>query len=367
MAKKKLFYGSVSDATIYANGNNGFIRVRFNVSSGATTLTNVTDHATQYVLKFADVLVGQQLTAAGSFPSGTTITAVDTSAQTIEVSDAALTSETNEQARISPPKGQYFISSGSITTPTNVSFNITQVTGSEDSDYDEGENKYGVLLLQASTSSLGSTISGDLAQYEISRVKGRHGSTAFSAYITSSTSGILSEEPGKAAVSTATDFVLIELSYSSSLGPIFNQTVAGNASGGFELGAYQTALQEYYDDLRVGIYHSSSLVEGNADFINFTGSAVKSITTETIGNQKGVLIKIEGGDSDTFPYTGSAEITGSLGITGSFQIESGSTKPLTVNADGTVQLFAHENSYNPTPLLGGIYFTSQSVFLGLED
>ena len=365
MAKEKLYYGSISNATMYANGSNSFIRVRFDCSAGSTTLTNVTNVSGYFGL--SDIIPGQTLVASSNYPSGTIITSVDTVGATIEVEDTPDAAGTNRLGRVSPPKGQYFINSGSITNPTNVSLVTNDITGSEDSNYLEGENKFGVLLLQASTSSLSSTISGDLAQYEISRVVDRQNSTSFTFYITSSTSGILSEEPGKSVASGLTDFALIELSYSSSLGPIFNQTVAGTPAGGYDFGAYQIALQEYYDDLRVGVYHSGSQVIGNADFINFTGSAVKSITTETIGNQNGVLIKIEGGDSDTFPYTGSAQITGSLGITGSFEIESGSTKPFTVNADGTVQLFAHENSYNPTPLLGGIYFTSQSVFLGLED
>ena len=368
MAKEKLFYGSISDATVYANGNNGFIRVRFNAGVGDTTLTNCTDQSGYFGLSYA--LVGQQIAIGGSTLSGgassAIITAVDVAGQTIDIDTSIAVARSNYLARISPPKGQYFIT-GSVTSPTNVDFSVNNITGSDDTNFDTSQNKYGVLLLQASTSSLGSAISGDIAQYEISQVRTRPNSLEFSAYVTSSTVGILSEEPGKAATSGLTDFALVELSYSSSIGPIFNQTVAGTPAGGYEFGAYQIALQEYFDDLRVGIFHSSSLIEGNADFINFTGSAVKSIVTESINGQNGVLITIEGGDTDIFPYTGSAQITGSLGITGSFEIESGSTKPFKVNADGVVQLFAHENSYNPTPVLGGIYFTSESVFLGLED
>ena len=366
MAKDKLFYGSISNATMYANGANNFIRIRFDVLDSDTTLTNIVDVSGYFGLD--KVIPGQELVASGNFPSGTTVVSVDVDGRTIEVSDAPDAAGSNRLARISPPKGQYFFNSGSLTRPTNNTTTTNDITGSEDTLFQNSDNKFGVLLLQASTSSLSSAISGDLAQYEISRVIDRQNTTTLSFYITGSSTGILSEEPDKAAASGITDFAIFELSYSSSLAPIFNQTVAGTPSGGYEIGAYQVALQEYFDDLRPGIYHSSSLVEGNADFINFTGSSVTSIITQSLNGQNGVLVKIEGGgDSEPFPYTGSAEITGSLGITGSFQVESGSTKPLTVNADGTVQLFAHENSYNPTPLLGGIYFTSQSVFFGLED
>ena len=370
MAKEKLFYGSVSNATIYANGTNGFIRVRFDANVGDTTLSNVVDFSSAY-FNISHVIPGQQIAIGGSTLSGgassAIITAVDVVGQTIDIDTSIAVARSNYTARISPPKGQYFINSGSITNPTNVVFTTDNITGSEDSNYQEGSNKFGVLLLQASTSSLSSTINGDIAQYEISRIIDRQGASLFSGYITSSANGILSEEPGKSAVSTATDFALIELSYSSSLGPIWDRSSGGTVQGGVDLASYQIALQEYYDDLRVGVYHSSSLIEGNADFINFTGSAVKSITTSSLNGQNGVLIELEGGGGDTFPYTGSAQITGSLGLTGSFQVESGSTKPFKVNADGTVQLFAHDNSYNPTAVLGGIYFTSASVYFGLEE
>lgn len=372
MAKEKLYYGSVSNATIYANGTNSFIRVRFDANIGDTTLSNVVQFSEAYY-NMDHIVVGQHISIGGSTLSGgassAIITGFDIVAQTIDIDTSIAIARSNYTARISPPKGQYFIKEASISNPSNVVFNTNEITGSEDTEYQEGKNKFGVLLLQASTSSLASTISGDITQYEISKITDRPGASSFSGYITSSGYGILSEEPGKAAVSTQTSFAIIELSYSSSLGPIFNQTVAGTPAGGFEVAAYQIALNEYYDDIRPGVFHSGSLVEGNADFFNFTGSAITSITTESINGQNGVLIKIEGGgeSSDTFPYTGSAEITGSLGLTGSFQVESGSTKPFTINENGTVQLFSHEDSYNPTAVLGGIYFTSQSVFFGLEE
>ena len=370
MAKSKLYYGSISNATMYANGTNGFIRVRFTADVGDTTLSNCEDVAGYFGL--SEIIPGQQIAIGGSTLSGgaasATITAVDVVGQSIDIDTSIAIARSGYTSRISPPKGQYFFNSGSITNPSNVTLVTNDITGSEDTNYNEGENKFGILLLQANTSSLSSTIDGDLAQYEISRIIDRQNTTTFSFYVTSSATGILSEEPGKAAASGLTSFALLELSYSSSLGTIFNQSIAGTPAGGYEFGAYQVALQEYYDDLRVGIYHSSSLVEGNADFINFTGSAVKSITTASINGQNGVLIELEGGGGgDTFPYTGSALITGSLGITGSFEMHSGSTKPFKINEDGTVQLFSHENSYNPTAVLGGIYFTSQSVYFGLEE
>ena len=87
--------------------------------------------------------------------------------------------------------------------------------------------------------------------------------------------------------------------------------------------------------------------------------------------------------SNAFPFTGSAEITGSLTVTGSsefiipvggvndnFIIASGSgasqERVLNVTSEGVVQFFAQDNAYTPTAVLGGIYFTSASAFIGVE-
>ena len=53
-----------------------------------------------------------------------------------------------------------------------------------------------------------------------------------------------------------------------------------------------------------------------------------------------------------------------------FIIASGSgasqERVLNVTSEGVVQFFAQDNSYTPTAVLGGIYFTSASAFIGVE-
>jgi len=383
MAKNRpLFYGrlSVSNTSLFhRNGTNAFIRVTYDCTTSSKTLTNVTNVGGAYH-GIQEAMVGQQLVTTTQFPSGTTITAIDTVANTIEVEDFPAADGSGRLGRISPPKGQYYVESGSIVRPQEgyqvSDFDLRyDFTGSHDDEFDtENGRKVALLLIQSYTSSTADQIDGDFAIYEVTRVLDRLGSSDASFYISSSVNGMLAEEHNKAPWQF-NNTVFYELSVSSSLPPILDgRTLTSFPAGGFEFAGYNAALQEYYDDIRPGIFHSSSLVEGNADFLNFTGSAIKSITTESINGQNGVLIEIEGGGGDdTFPYTGSAEITGSLAVTGSaivtgsFEVETNTTSSFTVNADGQVQLFAHENSYNPTPLLGGIYFTSQSVFLGLED
>ncbi len=112
---RQLFYGKLSNASPIGNGSNSYIRVRFDATTASTTLTNVTDVSGYLNIDF--VRVGQELVESSAFPTGTIITAVDTVANTITVTDLPLTNETQGLARISPAHGDYFILSPSIFDP----------------------------------------------------------------------------------------------------------------------------------------------------------------------------------------------------------------------------------------------------------
>lgn len=383
MAQDRLFYGAIDTATIFANGSNSFIRIRFDADTTSTTLTNVVNVSGYFGL--ANIIPGQQLVASGQFPSGTTIISVDVGASEITVSDNPDANGTNRLGRVSPPKGQYFINSGSLTVPQNNPLNVFDITGSEDTQYNSSDNKFGVLLQQASTSSLSSAISGEFAQYEISRVVDRQNTLEASFYITSSANGILAEESDKAATSGITSFAIVELSYSSSLAPIFNQTVAGTPAGGYEVGAYQIAVQEFLDDLELDILYTGSYAKGNTQFINFTGSGIQDIVvTESFG-KTGVNVFVQGGGGggadddwyigDTF-LTASKDvrITGSLLVTHTasnldfFVVNSGSYDAFKINSEGITQFFAYADAPEPwaTANYGGLYFQSSSVWAALD-
>ena len=383
MAQDRLFYGAIDTATIFANGSNSFIRIRFDADTTSTTLTNVVNVSGYFGL--ANIIPGQQLVASGQFPSGTTIISVDVGASEITVSDNPDANGTNRLGRVSPPKGQYFINSGSLTVPINNPLNVFDITGSEDTQYNSSDNKFGVLLQQASTSSLSSAISGEFAQYEISRVVDRQNTLEASFYITSSANGILAEESDKAATSGITSFAIVELSYSSSLAPIFNQTVAGTPAGGYEVGAYQIAVQEFLDDLELDILYTGSYAKGNTQFINFTGSGIQDIVvTESFG-KTGVNVFVQGGGGggadddwyigDTF-LTASKDvrITGSLLVTHTasnldfFVVNSGSYDAFKINSEGITQFFAYADAPEPwaTANYGGLYFQSSSVWAALD-
>ncbi len=75
--------------------------------------------------------------------------------------------------------------------------------------------------------------------------------------------------------------------------------------------------------------------------------------------------------------TGSSIISGSTLVSGSFTIESsdasdffiiksGSTEILKANSDGIMQFHVFEDSYIPSSSLGGIFFHSSSMYVGLE-
>jgi len=382
MAQDRLFYGAIDGATIFANGSNSFIRVTFDADASSKTLTNVSDVSGYFGI--AEVIPGQQLVASTQFPSGTTVVSVSIGSQEIEVSDFPAASGTNRLGRVSPPKGQYFVNSGSLTTPQNNPTDFFDITGSEDTQYDPTQNKFGVLLLQASTASLSSTISGEFAQYEISRVVDRQSTAQASFYITSSATGILSEEEDKAVASGITSFAIVELSYSSSLATIFNQNVAGTPAGGYEVAAYQIAVQEFLDDLGLDVLYSGSYVKGNTEFINFTGSGIQDVVVTESYGKTGVTVTIQGGGGadddwyigDTF-LTASKDvrITGSLLVTHTasnldfFVITSGSSyEAFKVNSEGITQFFAHTDAPEPwaTAEYGGLYFQSSSVWAALD-
>ena len=139
---RQLFYGKLSLVSPIGNGSNSYIRVRFDAATTSTTLENVTDVTGYFGLD--KIKLGQQLVAAGSFPSGTTITAVDVGAQTITVADLPATAESQELARISPAAGDYFIPSASLYDPQGlVTFN--NITGSSDTDFNNGDSIYSIL------------------------------------------------------------------------------------------------------------------------------------------------------------------------------------------------------------------------------
>lgn len=340
--KNRLRFGKVSSPgtgifQVFSGGydSTNFIRIKLDISNTSTTASfnsNVAGYR-----GFDHILDGQTLRVGASnlyFTDNiTTILHVDYNLQELHLATVPNQSNSDVLAAVRPAKGQAFIQSGSLTSPQyqNPSWDFDQITGSLDNDYQPGDTKWGVILQLASTSSATTSIGGRFGQYEIFKKQSQHSDNIASFYVTSSGLPTLQEPDGETPSTAQSQFGIVELTISSSLATIFDGGDI-NLGNDYGLAPYLTAVRSYYD---------------------------------TLGK-------------DTFPYTGSAQITGSLGVTGSvefytqtggtdfFIIKSGSTENFKINGEGTSQFFAYANSYVPTPILGGLYFTSSSLYIGTE-
>jgi len=332
MATERLNYGKISYLNLFATGSNSFIRITGDFTSGSPTITNIADVGGDYE-GISHILKGQKLISSGNTDGTATITNIDTGTGTITLDENAIANNTSALIRISPPKGQYFVESGSLTTLTNSGFKLNDITGSEDANYDGSDRKYGLVLQMAKTSSVSTGIQDQYGQYSITKIfQQDQSSNLISFYITSSTDGLEGEKNDLQPTTGLGYGLITELSYSQSLGSTLFASNLGML-GGFSDAAYQIAVPNTFDEF----------------------------------------------DFEGFPFTGSAGITGSLSVTGSnvfktdvggtdfFVIKSGSLENFKFNGEGVAQFHSHPNSYTPTAVLGGIYFTSQSAFVGLNE
>lgn len=334
--QRSLWYGYTDPVTIHRNGTNSFIRIRGTFNNSSKTITSVVDEPGFFNINY--IIPGQKLVASTYFPSGTTITAVDTGANTIEVLDFPAATGAGGLARISPAETQYFIESGSLVGPTNNAIqNYQGVTGSEDTEYNTGDRKWGVFGIQAPSSNNTLTITGEFSLYEITRIYNRRESNTIADFYMSSSVGILQQKPDLTLASSADRLATVQLSETSSLPPIFDVTTIDNMpGGGVGFSGYPIAIPDIIDQVNTG-----------------------------------------SGAGSGFPFTGSAQITGSLSVTGSstfelnqgqttdfFLIKSSSFSSLKVNSDGVVT-FGNFNIL-PTAVDGGMAYSGSNFYVGIE-
>lgn len=372
---RQLFYGKLAGVSPIGNGSNSYIRVRFDATTSSTTLTNVTDVSGYFGLD--KVRVGQVLVESSAFPSGTVITAVDVGNNTITVEDNPATAESQGLGRISPPQGDYFIPSASLTDPQGlITFN--NITGSDDTDYDSTSGETYAILGPAADSGQ-NLIAGRFHKYTISEVFHRDGSGGEgSIYIKWGEKGNESDSGDEMYTAASQTFAIVGLTPSESLAPIFSRNLSGiqDLNTGQEVAAFQIEVQDFLDDLvTTDVFYTGSNVASNIENLNFTGNGV---TVNTSGS-RGVVINIPGGSGDAFPFTGSAEITGSLEIIGftnltgstfiqgtigqdALAVYSGSEKKVSVNNEGVLQL--DEFLYTPTAVSGGLMYSASSFWMG---
>lgn len=327
--QRSLWYGYTDPVTIHRNGTNSFIRVRGNFDNASKTITSVVDVSGYFNIDY--IIPGQRLVASTYFPSGTTVTAVDTGANTITVADFPEATGTSGLARISPAETQYFIESGSLFAPTNNAIqNYQGVTGSEDTEYNAGDRKWGVFGIQAPSSDNSLTITGEFALYEITRVYDRRESNTIADFYISSSVGILQQKPDLTLASSADRLATVQLSETSSLPPIFDVTTIDNMpGGGVGFSGYPLAIPDLIDQVNTG-----------------------------------------SGAGSGFPFTGSAVITGSLTISGDageqdfFLVKSSSFTSFKISSSNVPVFGAFTTT--PTAIAGGFIYSGSNFYAGVE-
>lgn len=322
----------LAGATIYstASNNNSFIRINGNFTSGSTTVTNVDNYSYPLYFGTSSILPGMYLASTGEVNAFTRIESWDNNTKTIVLASAASATGTVQQARISPPKGMYFVKSGSLSkVGSGNPQNWTSITGSEDSNYDPSSLTWGIAAQLAPLSAPTTGITGEYGQYLITKITDRISNSVANFFFTSSATLPSMEEASDKVVNGVQGSFLISQIYQNVI-----TVAAGTDAGvgqGYGLAGYQTGMSQFAQ----------------------TGSTGAG-----------------------FPFTGSADITGSLQVTGSstfsaqvggtdfFIIKSGSVNPVKFNGEGIMQ-FA-DLDFTPTSVAGGIYYSASQWFLGVE-
>lgn len=310
--------------------NLGWLQVNGTFSAGDTTITAVADRPNRKGIAHIKPGMIFYAQSQGYTDNITTVVSVDVGNSTITVADAPSTNNSGQLIAVYPQKGMSFIESGSISVPTgNTSIFWTQITGSGDSEFDQGF-KWGVGGGLAKTSSYNSTQTAtNYGYYEIFSIQDRVSSTIASFYVTES---IEAKEPADSVLYSPTNvpnLALVSLSDTGSIPPLFHGSDA-SVSEGLGIGSYNPTIASTYDYI----------------------------------------------DANNFPFSGSAQITGSLGVTGSIELEKGEAEtdffliksasftPLKLNSDG-VAVFGGFSSL-PTAVEGGLAYSASNFYAGIE-
>ena len=331
---------SYSSAQFFSNefNQNGFIRINADTTSGSPIITNVAEQAGG-AFTTAELKVGMVLVSSGEFSGDVTITNLDLGNNQITVSANATATETGQVMRVRPAKGMYFFESASFAkVGTGEPSDLRDITGSEDANYDNNELKWGVVAPLAFTGSASETVAGLYGQYEITQIQSRISNTQMNFFATASDSLPSFIEQSGSQISAGSSVLMVS-QISNNLMTIAGAADVGGGGQGLALGAYQTAVASIFATLTSG-----------------------------------------SGGGDAFPHTGSAQITGSLGVTGSvdnllnssenFLIKNASAPTQSlfkIDNEGVATFRAREGADGiPSAIVGGLYFTTSSAYIGVD-
>ena len=319
MAHEQAFYGRLSSVS----------PVKENIS---ITTGDFTPGSNQFTI--ADPFfarIGQTLTYVDIQFTGTvTITNVVGSTVTVDKT-ANANAASGQTIGLNTPSGTYLFESASFKDPNDVK-TVNSITGSNDSEFGFGDTDYYVIG-QAANNLQNPTV-GRFHLDQITEVLHRNvGLSEFSAFISWGEDSTEAASGDELYIDPSQTLPIVSLSERHDLSPIFSTQVTEMVSTpGADVAGYQIALNRALDR-----------------FI-------------------------------TFPYTGSAIISGSFGVTGSaaFSTTAGKTEDIVlikgntadngsvrVTHEGTLQL-NWSGSSSPTAIEGGIYYSSSVFYVGTQ-
>ena len=319
MAHEQAFYGRLSSVS----------PVKENIS---ITTGDFTPGSNQFTI--ADPFfarIGQTLTYVNIQFTGTvTITNIVGSTVTVDKT-ANANAASGQTIGLNTPSGTYLFESASFEDPNFVK-TVDSITGSQDSEFNSGDTDYYVLGQAAN--SLGSPVVGRFHLYQVTEVLHRKASDReISAFISWGEDSTETASGDQLLTTSQQTLPIVSLSERHDLAPIYSTDISEMVSStGADVAGYQIALNRALDR-----------------FI-------------------------------TFPYTGSAIISGSFGVTGSaaFSTTSGRTEDIIlikgntadngsvrVTHNGTLQL-NWSGSSSPTAIEGGIYYSSSVFYVGTQ-
>ena len=337
---KQLFIGKLSSVSPkYDN----VIALNGNTTSGQPSITNAVAISG---FDLALLRVGQTINtiAGGGFSSDVTITNIV--GTTITVNANAAATQTGGTFTADTPAGIYFFESASFFDPQNI-LTVNNITGSADADFDINLSSSFAILGNAAGSLGAGVIAGKFNYYKITEVTSRDvGGSTISAFVGWGEVGSESDSGDVLFTGPNQALAIGALSTTSSNVTIFGDDVITGLSAGADVAGYQIALPSIIDQA-------------------VTGS----------------------GGGDAFPYTGSAQITGSNGLTGNVFGLTGSFDTLlntnenflisnaaaptqslfNINQEGVATFRARVGADGaPSAIVGGLYFTTSSAFIGID-
>ena len=325
-----LGYDGSNDFISFENNPNE-IRITGTFTSGQPTIQSCV--ISQGPLLFSDLMVGMVIVAGGRLTGDAIITGISGDIITVDQNAIGNGSGTG---RIRPPKGQYLFISASFTkVGDGYPADARAITGSEDADYDDSLPAWGIAAQLAYTGSVSTSITGLYGQYKITKIQSRNSSLNLNFFATASdTLPSFIEDVG--AQITAGSSTLLVSQIENNLITIAGRDDLDSSTQGLGLAGYQTAVASVF----------ATLIS----------------------------------ESAVFPYTGSAQITGSLSVTGSSIVSLDTNENFLINNTTAVtqSLFKIDSegiaifrvqpdgATPPTPEVGHVYFTTESVFFGFE-